>query len=108
MVRENVPLADQVYDNYLAEIEEENNAKDDKFSELRTKMPPKDRAEARRLADQDRKGCLRSIQKWNQPARRRRRPIAATASNPNPISPAVAGSGAPDPCVSKNDPELSG
>ena len=26
----NVPLADQIYDNYLAEMEEENNAKDDK------------------------------------------------------------------------------
>jgi hypothetical protein len=26
----NVPLADQIYDNYLAEIEEEDNAKDDK------------------------------------------------------------------------------
>ena len=26
----NVPLADQIYDNYLAEKEEENNAKDDK------------------------------------------------------------------------------
>ena len=26
----NVPLADQVYDDYLAEVEEENNAKDDK------------------------------------------------------------------------------
>ena len=26
----NVALADQIYDNYLAEIEEENNAKDDK------------------------------------------------------------------------------
>ena len=25
-----VPLADQIYDNYLAEVEEENNAKDDK------------------------------------------------------------------------------
>ena len=25
-----VPLADQIYDNYLAEMEEENNAKDDK------------------------------------------------------------------------------
>jgi hypothetical protein len=27
----NVPLADQIYDNYLAEMEEENNAKDDKI-----------------------------------------------------------------------------
>jgi hypothetical protein len=26
----NVPLADQLYENYLAEIEEEDNAKDDK------------------------------------------------------------------------------
>jgi hypothetical protein len=26
----NVPLADQIYDNYLAEMEEEDNAKDDK------------------------------------------------------------------------------
>jgi len=26
----NVPLADQIYDDYLAEMEEENNAKDDK------------------------------------------------------------------------------
>jgi len=26
----NIPLADQIYDNYLAEVEEENNAKDDK------------------------------------------------------------------------------
>jgi hypothetical protein len=26
----NVPLADQIYDNYLAEIEEEDSAKDDK------------------------------------------------------------------------------
>ena len=26
----NVPLADQIYDDYLAEVEEENNAKDDK------------------------------------------------------------------------------
>jgi hypothetical protein len=26
----NVPLADQIYDNYLAEMEDENNAKDDK------------------------------------------------------------------------------
>ena len=26
----NVSLADQIYDNYLAEMEEENNAKDDK------------------------------------------------------------------------------
>ncbi len=26
----NVPLADRIYDNYLAEMEEENNAKDDK------------------------------------------------------------------------------
>jgi hypothetical protein len=26
----NVPPADQIYDNYLAEMEEENNAKDDK------------------------------------------------------------------------------
>jgi len=26
----NVPLADQIYDNHLAEMEEENNAKDDK------------------------------------------------------------------------------
>ena len=26
----NVPLADQIYDNYLAEVEEENNAKNDK------------------------------------------------------------------------------
>ncbi|MBK5294686.1 MAG: type II toxin-antitoxin system RelE/ParE family toxin [Acidobacteriia bacterium] len=26
----NVPLADQLYDNYLAEIEEEDDAKDDK------------------------------------------------------------------------------
>jgi hypothetical protein len=26
----NVPLADQIYDSYLAEMEEENNAKDDK------------------------------------------------------------------------------
>ena len=26
----NVPLADQVYDDYLAEMEDENNAKDDK------------------------------------------------------------------------------
>ena len=26
----NVPLADRIYDNYLAEIEEEENAKDDK------------------------------------------------------------------------------
>jgi hypothetical protein len=25
-----VPLADQIYDDYLAEMEEENNAKDDK------------------------------------------------------------------------------
>jgi hypothetical protein len=27
----NVPLADQIYDNYLAGMEEENNAKDDKI-----------------------------------------------------------------------------
>jgi hypothetical protein len=27
----NVSLADQIYDNYLAEMEEENNAKDDKI-----------------------------------------------------------------------------
>jgi hypothetical protein len=27
----NVPVADQIYDNYLAEMEEENNAKDDKI-----------------------------------------------------------------------------
>ena len=27
----NVLLADQIYDNYLAEMEEENNAKDDKI-----------------------------------------------------------------------------
>ena len=27
----NVPLADQIYDNYLAGVEEENNAKDDKI-----------------------------------------------------------------------------
>ena len=27
----NVPLADQIYDNYLAEVEEEDNAKDDKI-----------------------------------------------------------------------------
>ncbi len=26
----NVPLADQIYDNHLTEIEKENNAKDDK------------------------------------------------------------------------------
>jgi hypothetical protein len=26
----NVPLADQIYNNYLAEMEEENDAKDDK------------------------------------------------------------------------------
>ena len=26
----NVPLADQIYDSYLAEMEEDNNAKDDK------------------------------------------------------------------------------
>ena len=26
----NVPLADQIYDNYLAEMEEEDNAKDNK------------------------------------------------------------------------------
>jgi hypothetical protein len=26
----NVPLADKIYDNYLAELEEEDNAKDDK------------------------------------------------------------------------------
>jgi len=26
-----VPLADQIYDDYLAEVEEENNAKDDKI-----------------------------------------------------------------------------
>lgn len=26
----NVPLADRIYDNYLSEIEEEDNAKDDK------------------------------------------------------------------------------
>jgi hypothetical protein len=26
----NVPLADQIYDDYLAGVEEENNAKDDK------------------------------------------------------------------------------
>ena len=26
----NLPLADQIYDNYLSEIEEEDNAKDDK------------------------------------------------------------------------------
>jgi hypothetical protein len=28
---QNVPLADQIYDNYLAEMEENNNAKDDKI-----------------------------------------------------------------------------
>ena len=28
--QKNVPLADQIYDNYLTEVEEENNAKDDK------------------------------------------------------------------------------
>jgi hypothetical protein len=27
----NVPLADRIYDNYLAGMEEENNAKDDKI-----------------------------------------------------------------------------
>ena len=27
----NVPLADQLYENYLTEIEEEDNAKDDKI-----------------------------------------------------------------------------
>ncbi len=27
----NVPLADQIYDNYLAEVEEEGNAKNDKI-----------------------------------------------------------------------------
>ena len=28
--QKNIPLADQIYDNYIAEMEEENNAKDDK------------------------------------------------------------------------------
>jgi hypothetical protein len=27
----NVPLADRIYDNYLAEVEEENDAKNDKI-----------------------------------------------------------------------------
>jgi DNA-binding transcriptional regulator YiaG len=49
----NVPLADQVYDNYLAEMEEETMPKTTKFSELQAQMSPEARAEARRLADED-------------------------------------------------------
>jgi hypothetical protein len=39
----NVPLADQLYDSYLAEIEEEDNAKDHKIqsSPSRRALPPK-------------------------------------------------------------------
>jgi len=53
----NVPLADRLYDNYLAEFKKEDDAKTTKFSELRAKMSAEARAEARRLADQDLKRC---------------------------------------------------
>ena len=49
----NVPLADQIYGNYLAEMRKKTMPKPTRFSELRAQMPPEARAEARRLADED-------------------------------------------------------
>jgi uncharacterized protein YhbP (UPF0306 family) len=52
----NVPLADRIYDSYLARWCKKTMPKTTKFNELRATMSPEARAEARRLADEDLRG----------------------------------------------------